>query len=346
MQNNETNSTHPLVLWLKKYILNNWQWKLLSFLIAVLLWGGLITQDDSLTREKTFNDVTLNITNSDTLRRNGYIIVDGLDDLPTLKMRVEVPQRMYATVAASNYNPRIDLSKINGIGQQTLKISTTNTTTYGIVSDISETHVTLTVEEYITRSRIPVRLSVIGEFAEGLYGATPSTDPLYVTVSGPKSLVNNIVRCVVEYNVSELKDTGNERTAIPFTLVDSKGKAIDSTLIEVTSESVLLDSIMVEQNIYASKTLPINTIGLTSGSPSGGYAIKSVTAEPATITVAGVPEWINSVSSFNLADFVSEKIDVSGATGNIHRSVRIVKNANIAHFSQETLLITIEIAAK
>ncbi len=347
MQNNESAvQQHPFVVWLKKYVLPNWPWKLLSFLIAVFLWGGLITQDDTLTREKTFTDVTINVTNSDTLRRNGYIVVDGLDQLPTLKMRVEVPQRMYNSVTATNYNPRIDLSSIKATGEQTLPVRFTNTTTYGSVSDLSVESVAVTVEEYITRSRIPVRLNITGQLAENLYAAAPTADPLYVTVSGPKSLVNSIVRCVVDYDLGLLSDTGNERTAVPFKLVDTAGNGIDMTLIEVTSESVLLDTILVEQNVYASKTLPINALDITTGTPAGGYVIKSITTEPSSLIVAGTDTWIENASALLLSEFITEKINVSDASATIHRSVRISKNADISYFSQDTLLITIEIAAE
>ena len=346
MQNNESVQQHPLVLWLKKHILHNWRWKLLSLMIAILLWGGLITQDDSLTREKTFSDVSISVTNAETLRRNGYIVVDGLDALPTLKMRVDVPQRVYNTVTSSNFNPRIDLSKIKAAGEQTVNVSYTSTTTYGIVTDISVDSVTLQVEEYISRSRIPVRLNVIGTLADNLFASTPSTDPLYVTVSGPRSHVESIVRCIVDYDLSLVSNTGNERTAVPFKLVDAQGNVIDASLIEVTSESVLLDTILVEQNIYASKTLPINTVEITTGTPAGGYVIKSITVEPSSITVAGLNQWLEASDAFKLADFITEKISIEGASSTIHRSVRIVKNANTAHFSHDTLLVTIEIAAE
>lgn len=343
MQNNEQKNTHPILLSLKKTALHNWPWKLLSLLLAICLWAGLIAQDDSLTRERTFNDVTIEVRNSDTLRRNGYIIVGGLEKLPKLRMRVEVPQRVYNTVTPSNYSPRIDLSKITAVGEQELNILTTDTITYGTVSYISEETVTVQVEEYVTRSRIPVRISYLDELNENLYGETPSADPAYVTVSGPKSLVNDIVRCLVEYDLSALTQTGTERTAASFQLVNAAGNVIDRTLIDVTSESVLLDSILVEQEIFASKELVINTTGLTIGTPAPGYVVKSVSAEPVSLRVAGEDNWINGVDSLHLAEFVNEKIDVSNVSSSIHRNMRIIKRSGMVYVSQETVLVTIEI---
>jgi len=346
MQNNEQVQQHPAVLFLQKYLLHNWRWKLLSLFLAVCLWAGLITQDASLTREKTFTDVQISISNADTLRRNGYIIVGGLENLPKLRMRVEVPQRIYGTVTASNYNPRIDLSKIKDVGEQTLKISFTNTTTYGSVTSISEESVTLQVEEYVTRSRIPVRLNVIGELQEGLYASSPSCDPVYVTVSGPKSCVDDIVRLSAQYDLSMLHQTGTERTAVPFQLVNAKGETVDASLIEVTSESVLLDSILVEQQVSANKELPISTTSLTVGSPLEGYAIKSITVEPSAIFVAGSDTFIAQTDSLQLSEYVSDRIDVTGATSTIRRSLRLVKRTGIDHFSQETVLLTVEIGVE
>ena len=53
-------------------------------------------------------DVPITVTNADTLRRNGFIIVSGLDDLPSVRIYADVPQKNYNSSIASNYNLRID----------------------------------------------------------------------------------------------------------------------------------------------------------------------------------------------------------------------------------------------
>ena len=211
------------------FLLRNWQWKLLSLFLAVCLWSGLITQDDSLTREKTFTDVAINITNADTLRRNGFIIVEGLDNLPTARIHVDVPQKNYNTVTASNYNLRVDLSRIREAGEQTLQVLSSSSSNYGTVTSVSVDSVPVRVDEYITRSRIPVRLNMTGQLPEGFYAGEAQVDPVYVVVSGPKSLVENVVRCVADYDLSAISaQFGTERTAVPFRLIDGNGNDIAS----------------------------------------------------------------------------------------------------------------------
>ena len=97
-----------------KRLTHNWGWKLLSLLLAVCLWAGLITQDPNLTRERRFTDVPITLTNQETLRRNGLIVLSGLeeDNLRLESFRAEVPQRYFDSVTVANFNPRIDLSRI------------------------------------------------------------------------------------------------------------------------------------------------------------------------------------------------------------------------------------------
>lgn len=333
------------LLRLKTWITRNWPWKLLSLFLAICLWSGLITQDESLTREKVFNDVTINIVNADTLRRNGFIIVSGLENLPTVRFRADVPQKVYNIASASNYNLRIDLARIHDTGEQTLNIISTTTNTYGTVTEMSVSTVTVQVEEYISRSRIPVRLSTTGNPPDGFYAAGASVDPSYVTVSGPRSLVNSIVRCVADYNMALLTPvSGLERTAVPYRLVDASGDEIDSALIDVTSESVRLDSLLVEQALYQTRQLTINTTDLTVGTPAQGYVVKRITAEPATLTIAATNQIINALSEIHLVEFISAPIDISDATTIISRNIRLERPAGIAWFSSDTILITVEIA--
>lgn len=334
--------------WLKKlaaFFRHNWQWKLLSLFLAICLWSGLITQDDTLTRDKVFNDVSINVLNADTLRRNGFIIVDGLDDLPTARIHVDVPQKNYNTVTASNYNLRVDLSRIRGTGEQTLNVLSSSSNAYGTVTEISVDAITVQVDEYTSRSRIPVRLNATGSAPEGFYASDARVDPSYVVVSGPKSLVDQVVRCVADYDMSVLTPkAGVERTATPFRLVDANGNEVDASLIEVTVESVTVDSITVEQTLYTAKTLVINTTDLVSGQPATGYAIKRVSAEPATLTVAGSDQAMSTLTELHLVELIDQQLNVSGLTSSVTRNVSLTKPSGIAYLSSDTVIITVEIA--
>jgi hypothetical protein len=47
-------------------------------------------------------------------------------------------------------------------------------------------------------------------------------------------------------------------------------------MLQVTSESVLLDSVIVEQMVYTKRTVEMSQLGLVTGTPAEGYEIKGV----------------------------------------------------------------------
>ena len=128
-------------------ILGNWPTKLLALVLAIALWAGLITQDPSLTRERTFRDVTVSINGSDTLRRNGLTVTSDLNALlDDVSVTVDVPQMQYNNATAANFNIRVDLSRIRESGEQEIAILTTNSSTYGKVTEVSPATVKVMVE--------------------------------------------------------------------------------------------------------------------------------------------------------------------------------------------------------
>ena len=66
---------------LKHLFLHNGWLKLIAVLISVILWAGLISQDETITRDKTFQNVPVTVTGQETLKNNAYIVVSDLDEM-------------------------------------------------------------------------------------------------------------------------------------------------------------------------------------------------------------------------------------------------------------------------
>lgn len=322
-------------------MLHNWGFKLLALIIAITLWAGLITQDPTLTREKSFSDVTINVTGSDTMKRNGFIVVSDLDKtLSTAYLRADVPQMQYQDATASTYNVRIDLSRITETGVQQVKVQTTNSATYGTVTEVSPDTVEIEVEEYITRYRIPVTVNTSLSAPDGYYAATPTLDPPLVAVSGPRSLVEQVVRAEATMDLSQLPAReGLARTAVPFRLLDGNGQVIESSLLQVTSESVLIDSVVVEQNMYSVKTLPLSELGLVTGTPAEGYEIKTVTITPAEVTAAGKADNLAVLDTL----YADSTVSVEGATESVTEQIRVRKPSELTYLSSDSITVAVEV---
>lgn len=324
-----------------RFFLHQWPFKLLSLVLAIILWSGLITQDPTLTREKVFTGVTISVSGEDTIKRNGLIVVSDLDAVTKdARIRVEVPQMQYASATASNYNVRIDLTRIQETGVQEAKVLTTSSSTWGSVIEVSPDTVEIEVEEYITRYRIPVSVVTEGEAPEGFYAAAPSLDPPTVAVSGPRSLVDRVVRAVATLDLGTLPAReGLVRTSVPFQLLDSDGEVIQSELIEITSESVLVDSVIAEQYLYTLRELDMSTLGLTVGEPATGYEIKTVTITPATITAAG---WAANLDVLDTL-YADSPVDVTGASDSFTEQIRVRRPSELTYLSSDTVTVAVEI---
>lgn len=339
-QNNFKKIIHNALIWLKKLVSHNWPFKLLAVVIAIVLWSALIANDDSLVREKVFTGVDITVSGQETAKRNGFIVTSNLNDLPKVIMSVDVPQKMYEKANASTFSLRVDLSKIREAGTQEIKLSTSNSATYGSVTSVNPQAVTVEVDQYVTRYRIPVTAIISGEVGGGYYATQPSMDPPSVRISGPKSLVNQISRVEVNVDQSQLpKAEGTYQTAYPFRLVSFTGEEIDQRLMEVTSESVLIDSIVAEQTVYEKKELSLEEIGLVTGEPAHGYEIKSISIVPEIITVAGKHDALALLDHV----FTDSKIDISGKTESVQTNLTIRKPAELNYLSTNMVSVTVEI---
>ena len=324
-----------------KLITHNWAWKLCSLLLALCLWAGLITQDPTLTRERVFTDVTASVVGSDTLRRNGLIVLSGLDDEAlNVRLRADVPQREYNSASPVSYNPRVDLSRITETGEQTLKFTTTSTTTYGTVQSILPDSVTVVVDEYVTNYRVPVTIVSFGEYPAGFYGTTPTADPSVVAVSGPESVVSRITRVFVDFDVSKLPSReGVSRNALNMRFADAEGNAVVSDLLEVTSSGVLLRSVIVQQQLYPSKQLAVNALGLTSGEPAVGYRLAGVDVSPVSVLAAGEGDALSVLESLSVAT----PADVSGKSEDFSVDVRLDRPDGVSYLSADMVTLSVRV---
>lgn len=334
-------NTYPKQLW--KTISHNFQWKLLALVLAIGLWVGLILQDPSLTRERIFTNVPLSITGSDTLRRNGLIVTQGLEEENAIvKLKADVPQHDYNDVTYANYNPRIDLSKVAEAGEQLVKVTTTSSSTYGTVTEVSPESIPVFVDNYITNFRLPVHVEVVGEYPEGFYGTAPMPDISTVAVSGPESVISQIARIDLRYDVSALPAKADAvQTALSMHYMDSENNELDSALVEATSGGVLLRSIVVGQQLYPIKTLSLNQTALTTGTPLKGYEIKSVTVSPGVIIAAGDETTLSTLDTL----FLDAAVDVTDRDATFAADIKITRPDNIVYMNAENVMVIVEIGA-
>lgn len=337
----KTLSVHRLKAIIKHLFFHNGWLKVLAILISVLLWAGLISQDKTLTREKVFTNVNVTISGLETLKRSGYIVVSDLGEaLSGVSMTAAVPQQQYENAEASTYNLRVDLSRINSTGMQELKLLSTNSATYGKIVDTSPASVFVEVEEYVVRQRIPVSVSIVGDVPDGWYVSTPTVDPALITVSGPKSVVQNISRARVFVHTDSVEwEESTPIDSAPFTLYNRSGDEVDPALLDITSNDTAIDSVVIEMTIWPTRTFRTTDLVQVSGKVARGYEIKGIDVSPKTITVAARSDVLDQMN-----DLLMEKsINVTNLKETTVFQLKVQKPSDDAVLFNETVTVTVDI---
>lgn len=326
---------------LKHLFLHNGWLKLISILISLVLWAGLISQDASLTRDKTFQNVNVNIIGNDTLINNGFIVVSNLDDLLNdVTVVAAVPQLQYENAESSAYNIRLDLSRITGSGEQEVKLLYSNSTTLGKIVSINPSSVTINVEDYSIRQRIPVSTANDPEAPEGWYVSPPTVDPALIAVSGPRSLVQTIsrARAFIDPDDVEWKE-GQISTIADLKLYNRQGEEVNSPLLNMSSSNVPIDTVIVDMNVLPCVTFKTSELVQINGEVAPGYQ-KKVKISPETITVAARQEVLDQMEELSL-ERNNVNIDNMDETSVVQ--LKVQKPSEDAILSNDTITVTVEI---
>ena len=129
------NSPRP-VRWIIGSLSNNLGYKLLSLLLAILLWNYVIATNTSITRMKTIYNLTGTVSGLSTLTDNKLALSGKPRGGPVqVTVTVEAPQADYSRVSSDNIQVSLDLANVRAAGTQ--EVSLRATSSYGRVRSIS-----------------------------------------------------------------------------------------------------------------------------------------------------------------------------------------------------------------
>ena len=335
-------ATGLVIRGIRHLVLHNAWLKVIAVIISVVLWAGLISQDENITRDRSFSHVNVSVIGAEQMKSNGYIVVSDLDAmLDDVSIVAAIPQKQYEKAEASVYNVRLDISRISGTGEQEVKLQSTNSTTYGRVTAINPSSVTVQVEDFVIRERIPVSTKVKGDIPEDWSMEITSVDPNLVTVSGPRSLMQTISKAQVFIDTDDVEWTeGKVTDSYKIHLYNRAGEEIEDPLLSVTASSIKIDSVLIEMNLLPKVLFATEDIVQIIGSVAPGYQIKDVIFTPDTVTIAARQEILDQMSTLS-------SINVEGLTETTEfQQLKVQKPSEDASVSSETISATVEIEPK
>lgn len=283
---------------MKDKVMNNTGMKILSVMIAILIWLLVANTNDPVVTKK-FSDIGVKIINDNVLTDKGYAYEITEGDSVTITVRGK--NSIVGGLNASDFQAVADFSKLSKVDAVPIDVTARK---YSDQLEISLGNInTMKIrEEKITSISVPVNVDVRGDAADGYAIGKTTGTPNLVKVTGPENLLNNIKEIRAEVKVNDISE--NVTTTAKPVLYDKDGDVVDSTQIEMDASSI---SVSIE--LWKTKTVKIKLE--SSGEPAPGYRLVSFDYEPKRITVAAPDSVLGDLESINLGD-----IDLDGLTEN------------------------------
>lgn len=291
---------------MRKKIFKNWGLKLVSLILAFILWFLVVQIDDPIGTIR-FNNITVRLTNTELLDEENKVY-EVLDNTDSVNVTVSAPRSIREQLRASDIVAEADISKLTDINT----VAITYSVNYEIDS-IEGDHdaVRLSVED---RSSKWVRLQTdtVGEVADGYMVASATPDQTLIEVTGPESVIESISYAAVEIDVTGA--TNSLSANVDVQLYDGDGNLVDSASVRKN-----VSYVRIEVEILAVKTVPIELN--VAGEPQEGYLVTGVTeSSPASIQIAGSAYTLSGISRISIPE---EELDISGATENFVKTIDI-----------------------
>lgn len=265
--------------------------KIVAVLFAVVLWSYVLGETNPV-RTTYVNNVPVKWDNVASLKDKNLAISGNLQDiLNTVNVRIQVNQNQYKLVNQQSVHASIDLSTLNGTGEQPLKVNWT--TDYGSKLEITPSEVSVYVDKYKEKD-VPVKVETAGSVPSDFYADTPVVSPDVIRIGGAMADVSKVVSAICTVNLNGLTD-GFSRS-YDVKLLDETGAEVDPKLFSN------VPSVIINESVQPVKTVPVDVQGSLIGQDSlaPGYEIISVKCDPESVRIVGDKAALDAVSSIQL----------------------------------------------
>ncbi|MCI9079057.1 MAG: hypothetical protein HFH68_09060 [Lachnospiraceae bacterium] len=276
-----------------KFFVNNAGMKLISVIIAVVVWAVIINIDDPY-KTRSFN-VEVETINENALNsvNKVYEIIEGSTAVVKVKGKKSVVDRL----GASDIRATADLADLSAVNAVAIQPSLRKILSSDVFLECSQVlRVSLENKE---SKQVKVNVIASGEPAEGYTLGECTAKPNMIEVAGGESAVGQIASVRVFLNVNGATEDFTKKL-IPVAY-DEDGNKVESATLSFSNSVV-----RVFAQILEDKAVPVKVKII--GEPASGYEYVSTDCLPEEVEIAGTSRRLSRISS------VVIPVDISGMT--------------------------------
>ncbi len=312
---------------MKERLTRNIGLKILSLLLAVLLWVIILNVDDPVKTE-SFSNIPVNKINENVLKSKDqvYEVVSG----DTVDVKVKGKRSIIEKLKKEDFQAIADLSQLSVVDAAPINISIPRYE--GMVEIVERDTFTMKVRlEKLDTQQFRVDVVEKGTVSEGYYIKEKTARPNMIQVSGAATMINKIDKVVVEVDVGNA-DESFKVEAVPK-VYDKNGTLMDSSKMTFNYEKV-----KVAVNLLKTKTVSL-FIDLT-GKPFYGYQYVNFEYEPKQVVIAGEQDELDKVQ------YIKGEYNINNKSADFETEVDIkdfIKNDVILIDENQNAVINVDI---
>jgi YbbR domain-containing protein len=306
------------------WLFRNWHLKIGALALATVLYTGFVYSGSF--SELTFPGVPVEGINQPN---QAYPLTQQMG---TVDVRYRLSADAASRVTVESFAVTVDLSSYDmdrAPEPQALPVTVRSLTDGVEVLNFSPRTVTVELDR-LGQKEVPVVVDR-GEVPEGLSIGAPQVSERTVIATGPESQLGRVERAVARVQIFESAiDIERQVDLVP---VDVDGAEVDSVELEPTTVTVEIDVRAVE----TSKTVPVRP--QTAGSVANGFEILAISAEPAAVTLFGLPDVLAGIDQVS-----TEALGIAGiSAGTSLDATLVLPDGTRLAPGSDPVVVTIEV---
>ena len=283
---------------LQNLVRRNLAAKILCFLVALVLWGYVMNEQNP-SIEGTFT-VPLTITNAP----EGYRVSQ---EIGAVKLKVRASRSMFVNATEADFDAYVDLDNASD-GRKAYRVHTNMPQGFELL-EVQPEAVEVTLDKIESR-QFRAELIVTGATAPGTTVAKVSQTAAVVEAEGPKSLLDEVNRVIGYVGLS---GNGTDFSLqVPLTAINVDGREVSGIIVRPSS---------VQADVQLARGLTKKVVkikALTKGSLPKGLVMSGVKVDPVKIEIAGSDEVLSQITAVE-----TEEIDLGTADKSTSRKVQL-----------------------
>ncbi len=304
------------------FVVRNWPLKVAAILVATALSAGIVVSQNARTWPGQVPIEPLN-------QPANAFILDVLPDVTGI--RYLAPVDAANRLSSASFTATVDLGAVDaraGAPFVSAPVIVTATDPRVQVVDYSPQRVQIRIDP-LEDATVPVVVDR-GALPTGLSASDPVATPAEVTVTGPRSQVDQVVSAVARVRIQPAGLDVNQD--VDLVAIDGRGDPVSQVDISPPRAHVQVSV----SSSSTTRTLPISPV--VAGTPASGYEVVSAAADPPLVTVQG-----DAAALAPLTAIPTRAVSVAGARTDVVRTVALVPPQGVTLGATTSATVTVHL---